>query len=174
MKSVIFLLVFFVLSSCAHRGKTIISEGDWYLKGGQFSSYEWKDSLKFERVSWYKELTLIYDVMYVRLTKTSPFYDWLSNSEKSTLAACKDSYVVLQYSFDNKKVSHGMFTESAKNSGFNKVSLTGFNSQLKLHAQYEADSLNLYKANAYCQKEAGPMGDKLTLVFPGFKNIILK
>lgn len=168
------MVLCFILVSCSNiMSKNMISEGTFKIRGGVFQNVEWKDGLPFKHVGWYKELTLMFDLMITRLDRSSPFHDWLSNSEKELLASCRDSYVVMTYSLDSERITNTMFLENAKRSGYEKVSLNKFLEHLRMHPDYDSHSLRLYDVFGLCRKTEGP-DQKLSIRFPGFKEVVIR
>jgi hypothetical protein len=166
-----FLVLFFLLS-CSSLNKNMTKSGELSLKGGVFHNQSWSESLVFSRNSWFKELTLIFELLSTRIDKRSPFYQWLSETEKRSIANCEDSLVVVTYAQDPDRISRAMFIEQLKGLGYERFSLVNFGRHLKMHPHYETLSLQLYQVDGLCLEK--DRGEKLTVRFPGFKEVNLR
>ena len=170
MKAFLSLCLIFVFS-CSNLEKNMVKNGDLIIKGGVFQSQEWNDNLKFTRYSWYKELTLVFDLLLTKLDHKTPFYAWLSNSEKEALAQCRESMVVVTYVWDPDKINRGMFFEQTERLGYERLSLPNFKRHLKMHPNYEALSLQLYNIEALCKKQSST--EQFAIRFPGYKETFI-
>ena len=154
--------------SCSNLTKNIIKQDSRYLRGGVFEKMKWDDSLKFERTSWFHELTLVFDSMLAPIDDQSPFYKWLSKSEKDSLDRCQRSYISVSYAYDSKKISQLMYRDILKKQGLKEVAIPQFKGAFALHQDNEKLSLQLYKIKAFCYD--GPK-KKLTISFPSFNSV---
>tara|TARA_R110000868_G_scaffold42895_3_gene144687 strand:- start:29232 stop:29756 length:525 start_codon:yes stop_codon:yes gene_type:complete len=168
------LISFILLASCANLSKNQVLTENFKLRGGQFANQRWDDSLEFTRLSWYTELTLVYDLLTTKLDEKSRFWLWLSNAEKQTLAACDDYYIVIAYSQNPKKVSHTMFKEAAFQSGYRSVALNQFSNYLELHPDFAQNSFHLYNVFGLCLDKKMANREDILLQFPNFKEVVLK
>lgn len=131
----------------------MITDSENILRGGTNGKILWEDHLVFKRKSWFRELTLYYDLWYAKVESASPFYTWLSESEQRSLSKCRESYWVLAYALDNDKISHTMFREMLKKQGMEEVVLTQVEGHVRVHPDFDGKSLNVYKFMAYCDKK---------------------
>lgn len=167
-------VLLFIVSSCSNLSKNFTKNGDFTLRGGKFQNTQWNDLLVFDRYTWYHEVTMLYDLIVTRIDPRSPFYDWFSNGEKKTLAACSDAYVVIDYSLDSERISHKMMENDAKRAGYEKIALQSFKSHLKLHPDVEELSLQLYDISGFCYKGELSSREKIFVRFPGFNEVSVK
>jgi hypothetical protein len=170
---ILFLIIF--ISSCAqysNLSKNIIKEGDFVLKGGVFGNRTWKESLTFTRYSWFHELTLYFDLMYVRMSADSSFNNWFSKDEYKSVEICDDFILALLYSFDSNKISKVSFREQMDKQGYKQIIFKNFNQNARLHPDYLENSLKRYSIQGYCLEKTDKIVPKIT--FPGHKTIKLK
>ncbi len=172
-KSTLLIILFFI-SSCANLSKNQVISEQFSIRGGKFSSQTWDDSLKFDRKSWYAELTLIYDLLLTGIDDQSPFWRWLSVSEKHSLSSCRKQYIAIAYSQDSKKVSHTMFKNFAKEAGYSSIALPQFSNYLNLHPDFNQNSFHLYKVFGLCLDDPSPKRESIALQFPNFTEVFIK
>lgn len=141
----ILVFIIFGLAGCSNLSKNQIKDGEILVKNGTYTDKIWKETLKFERYSWYHELTLQVDVMVARFNQDSPFNYWLSKDELDWLSRCSDARIVLTYALDSKLISNAMLNEQFSNSGFDHFDLNQFKKYLIQHPDSELNSLKLYK-----------------------------
>ncbi len=164
------LILSFGFMSCSNLSKNLVKKGSLVFHSGKSREKSWDDDLVFHRVSWYKELTLYFDALYVKLDSSSPFASWLSDAESNFLAKCKEPWVVLVYAHDSDKISTSMFFEQIEKKGFEKYVLNDFSRNLKMHPDYEKMSLVLHKIHGLCSN-SNLAGHEVN--FPGFESILL-
>lgn len=166
-----FLLIGLLIFGCSSWSKNMVKEGNLIFRGGRIDNHQWKDSLIFKRTSWYKELTLVSEILITEVDKNSPFYDWFSASEKRSLEECKQKYVVAAYFLDGKGLSKEDFLSQAFSQGLEKKILSTFEKQLRMHPDSELVSFGLYKVFALCSN----FSDKKDIIvnFPGYNSIKL-
>ena len=171
-KSILVLLTVSLLWGCSHLSKNQVKRSSLGLKGGRSGVTSWSDSLRFKRISWYREWSLVFDLFYTRLTPDSPFYGWMSPEEKDLLAQCTEHYIVMTYHSRSSVVSSAALLEGAARIGYQKVFLDGFDKQLRMHPGLMGLSLPLYVIHALCR--SGPeAGGKLAMDLPGFNRVEL-
>lgn len=170
------LLAFAILalfSSCSHLSENLNKRGEVRLKGGYYGSAKWSDDLTFKRISWYKGLTLSFDLLHTKIDRSSRFYQWFSTSEKDSLARCKEYYIVAAYAHDDRLVSISDFISAANKSGYDHFNLSQFADYLKMHPDAGNLATNSYKFYGLCLRSASD-GDYIRIQFPGFKEIIIR
>jgi hypothetical protein len=167
----IFVFIIFGLFGCSNLSKNQIQDGEILVKNGTYSDKIWKEKLKFDRYSWYHELTLQFDVMVARFNQDSPFNYWLSKDELEWLTKCSDARIVLTYSLDPKLISNAMINDQFSNSGFDHFDLNHFKKYLIQHPDSELNSLKLYKVLGLCKK--GKDSKSLIINIPGYSEKIL-
>jgi hypothetical protein len=172
MKNNILLLLVFSLSifSCSNLSKNLVKKGTLVFHSGKAQDRVWDDDLNFYRLSWFKELTLYFDVLYVKLDQSSPFTNWLSATEKDFLVKCKEPWIILTYAHDSDLISPSMFFEQIERKGFTKYVLNDFSRSLKMHPDYEKMSLVLHKVHGLCG-EGNFLSNEVN--FPGFETVAL-
>ncbi|ATH08834.1 hypothetical protein BIY24_13020 [Halobacteriovorax marinus] len=168
MKKIILLLAF-LITSCSLTGRNLVQENEFELAGGSKGEKVWKDELKMKRISWYQEMTMVFDVLMGEVTESSPFYNWFSTSEKVSLKRCEKSYLAIYYSSASEVISKKSFLKQAKAQGYDQFILNDFTSALKLHPQYIANSFQLYDVAILCSTSS--LNSPLKVEFPNFSTI---
>jgi len=168
---VLFYIVICIASlmvvSCAHLSDTIVKKGSWSIEGGKFDDKKWNDILSFRRVSWFQELTLVYDVFVADYRQDSNFNNWFSSFEKKQIEKCENFFIVVNYSQDSSKISHELFYQQMKQQGLEKIMIGGFFENFKMHSSYSAMSLKQYEVHGFC----GLNNNGISIVFPGFNRV---
>jgi hypothetical protein len=168
---VIKILLFILAFGCTTLNKNMTKKGTYTIGGGVYQNQRWDDDLVFDRVSWFKELTLSFDLFYTKVEKDSPFYQWFSDDEKRLVEQCLENYVVLTYAWDPMQISReGFFAEVLKQ-GYERLSIPNFHQNVKMHPNFARINVYLYKTNLICRRKLG--GDPLIVSFPGFKSVKL-
>ena len=170
-----FLFLFLILFSslnCSHFSKNQVKRSSFTVSGGRSAHESWSDALKFKRISWYREWSLVFDLFYTRLEENSPFYGWISPAEKNFLDKCQDHYIVMTYHPSSSVISHAFFLDGAARVGYERIFLNEFDKQLRMHPGLTFFSLPLYKIHALC-RSGGSGGKALALDFPGFNRVEL-
>lgn len=170
----IFVFGYFVIGlySCTSLSKNMSKKGTLSLYGGVFQDSHWKEPLRFNRYSWYKELSLVFDLLVTKVDEKSPFYKWFSNTEKEYLEKCVEWYVSASYVMDNKRIGSSDFKDQYTKSGFERFALSSFKKHLVMHPNYETLSLQLYDVYGLCRK--APSENEFSISFPGFSKISIK
>jgi hypothetical protein len=169
-KSIVVGMILFI-SACSSLSKNFVQEGSLRVKGGVSRSIEWRDVLVFKRLSWYKELTLLFDLAIAKVDKDSHFTKWFSASELETISKCSEAYVGVTYALDNKKISIPMFQAELKGAGFTEYPVPDFEKELRLHPDFEVLSLQLYRVSVLCRSGETLGTGPLLLRFPGFNQV---
>lgn len=173
-KLMFLLFAFLAFTGCSNLSKNFIKSGDLTMKGGHFQNQSWRDEISFKRYSWFHEMTMVFDVLLARVPTSSPFYQWFSNPEKSTLNDCRDSYVVMTYHWDSKKVSKSDFLAEAEKAGYEKVDLKNFAAEMRLHPDFESLSLQLYSVFGLCRENNLVNNSTFFVNFPGFREVNIR
>ena len=168
MKKIFFILVFF---SCSHLESNKVFEGVLHLRGGKGAGQQWDQSLIFKRISWYNEITLLYDILYTKISKDSPFFNWFSEDEKRSLQKCSKSFIVMSYELDNERLSHSLFDSFVDNSGFEKMALVTFRDTIKIHPDFRRHAFHLYEVFALCS--SSHTQENILIDFPNFDQKIM-
>ncbi len=173
MQTIRFLLFFlsvFALS-CSTLNKNMTKKGSYTLGGGVYKDQRWSDDLDFTRVSWFKELTLTFDIFYTKIEKSSPFYQWFSDDEKKMVESCLDNYVILTYAWDPMQISREGFFAEIEKKGYERLSIPNFHQNVKMHPNFARINVYLYKTNLICRR--GLKKEELVISFPGFNSLKL-
>lgn len=167
ISAILFSLILFF--SCTSLSKNVVKRGSLYLRGGVYNSSSWKDNIRFERISWYKELSLEFDLLITHVSKDSPFYNWFSEREIEFQNKFNKCYVMAAYNMDDDNIPQSLLKEQLSQMDFEMFSLVDFGRHLKMHPNYESLSLQLYKIIGACRK---PLSSKRFVIrFPGFNEI---
>ena len=161
----VLILVFMLALGCSSLSKNMVKSGDFTVSGGRSKTLEWEQNLEFVRFSWFQELTLLFDVMFVEVGKDDPFQNWFSDFEKEEISKCDEFLGVLSYSLDPDKISHKLFQAEMKDNGFSKMEIPTFRSSMRTHPDYEGLSLKNYHVGGFCRKTAR---EETVISFPGF------
>lgn len=169
MKKIFWVLI--LAFSCSTLNKNLVKKGTYDIKGGVYKNMKWDDSLTFKRISWFKELTLTFDIFMTEVKKESPFYAWFSEDEKKLVESCLDSKVVLTYAWDPMQISREGFYAKAEEKGFERMSIPEFHSNVKMHPNFARINVYLYKTHLLCRKRLA--NEALAISFPGFNTVVL-
>lgn len=160
-----------ITMSCTTLNKNMVKEGKYDITGGVFENLRWEDTLTFKRVSWFKELTLTFDIFMVNIGKESPFYSWFSKDEKQVVESCLDSKVMLTYAWDPMQISREGFYSEVEKLGYERISIPNFHGHVKMHPNFARINVYLYKTSLICRRKIGD--SKLVISFPGFNSVTL-
>lgn len=175
MKAV-FVLVFLLVSGCAaYKSYNQTTTGKVTLRGGNYKSQNWEDTLVFKRMSWYHGMTLYYDALVYTADPDSPFANWFSPSEKEFFTKCESLIVTVNYSASPDRISHVNFREQMKLNGYDDVVVNTFATYLRTHPNAQDWRVFNYKIMGYCKRAPTSLNkDSLTINFPSFKELHLK
>ena len=175
MKAV-FVLVFLLVSGCAaYKSYNQTTTGKVTLRGGNYNSQNWEDTLVFKRMSWYHGMTLYYDALVYTADPDSPFANWFSPSEKEFFTKCESLIVTVNYSASPDRISHVNFREQMKLNGYDDVVVNTFATYLRTHPNAQDWRVFNYKIMGYCKRAPTSLNkDSLTINFPSFKELHLK
>lgn len=160
-----------ILASCAsNMSKNLIQKGEIVLRDGIYQGKPFEKNLKFDRVSWYQELTLMFDFIYAEVPKDSPFYQWFSIGEKAAIEDCDQFLVGMTYYLDSKKISSLSFKSQLRTYGVKEIDYKTFYSFINLHPDFERLSLKLYRPIGVCTKNSKISVADMVISFPGYSN----
>lgn len=166
------ILLICLLIGCSNNiSQNSVNITDRKFSGGVYRDITWDETLLFTRVSWYQELTMVYDVLLHRLPKDSKFRQWFSNEELKEIEGCKDFLIGIHYFYDSKRISERMFKDEMNYNRYEEVILNQFSKNVKLHPDYIKWRLQKHKISGFCKKEL--TDDPLVINFPGFKEVRL-
>ena len=163
------LCILFIILSCSNFVHNRTHKNTFHLRGGKAEGAQWHDHLIFKRISWYAEMTLLYDLLYTEIGTESPFFRWLSENEQKDLKQCPKSFVVISYQLDSDRLSHSQFENFTEQSSFQKIILTDFYNTIKMHPDFRRHFLHLYEVYALCAKN--PSINSIYVNFPNFDPI---
>lgn len=164
-------LLLLLLMSCSTMTKNAFMKGDLTLEGGVSRDHRWDDHLVMTRASWFKELTMYFDVFFAHIDDSSPFYSWFSESEKASLKDCVDIIVTSSYAFRPRDISRTMFRDEMAKFGYTPIALNEFERNLRMHPDFARYQMGVYSAHAYCRK--GMQASDIVIGFPGFDQVSL-
>lgn len=164
------LILIALLFSCGNMTKNFVKKGDAYIKGGTAGGEPWRDSLKFQRISWYSDLNLMYDVFLAKIDQDSKFWKWFSESESRRLQKCHAVYIMIDFSLDSDRISHSMFYNQILSDDLTDIVTNDFDLALTNHPDYNKFFLALYKTKTLCASR--DIGD-LEISFPNYRTRIL-
>jgi hypothetical protein len=154
--------------------KNRVRTGEASFQGGIYKQTEWDDSLQFQRYSWFQELNLLFDLLVAEVPAKSPFRQWFSSSEQTTINGCADFKVVMTYNLDSSRISETMLWSQAADAGYQRVSLSHFGPYLKLHPQYNNQSFHLYRVEGLClPRKLSDSGVGFKLNFPNYRQVMV-
>jgi hypothetical protein len=170
------LLLAFLIIGCSAVSKTRkdnqIQQGSVRFFGGVAKNDKWNDVLEFQRVSWYQNLNLFYDVLAVELNASSPFYKWLSNKESKEISQCAKFVVTLLYSTLPVKITHADFYAQVEAQGWKKIYIEEFSKSISSHPTYSDWRLQNYKTIGFCHNSMNV--EHFELSFPSFNSVQVK
>lgn len=168
MKYLLLLLLF----SCSSMTQTYVKQGEFELKGGQRGDKKWESSINLKHVSWFSELTMIFDVYYVDPEELKDFNTWFSPFEAKTVSSCKSSYLALVYDLVDNRYSKENFYQKLREQGYEVLEVPDFSAHFMLHPDFEELSFNLYELKLLCQKSKAKNIAEVTI--PSFPTVNLK
>ena len=131
----------------------------------------WSEDLEMKRISWFTELTLLFDSIYATIPEESKFLSWFTEDETARLRNCSEKLVTMNYSLDAEKISHQMFKSKLRGYTYEEVSAPNFVKSLKSHPDFSEFSLSLYKVKVFCR--VNKSNDKISITFPNFEEVVL-
>ncbi|OIQ19099.1 MAG: hypothetical protein BM556_07390 [Bacteriovorax sp. MedPE-SWde] len=171
MNKFILLVSIAALTSCASLNKNMTKVGTAKIRGGIYKNTKWDSSLEFKRVSWFQELTMLYDVIYTEIPEESSFRTWFSRDERRRLKDCGQVFLSMNYSYTSEKISHSLFKAQMRDHRYEHVVAPDFTRSLKMHPDFQQLSLSLHKVNLYCRKNK--LEDPIFINFPNFEELKL-
>ena len=172
IKALLMLTFLAFLVSCSNLSKNSVQEANLPMKNGTFNEKIWKEDLIFQRISWYHELTMQFDVLLAHVSPQSSFNFWLSKDELDQMVGCFDSRVVLAYSLDTKEIPYSALYDQLEKSGYSRFDLLSFKKHLLGHPDSQVNGFRLYHIFGICKK----MDDHKSLIinFPGYSEKSVK
>ncbi len=165
------LLLSVFLFSCSHVSQKQVYQKQEKISGGVFEQEEWKDALKFKRVSWYSEVNMHYEALIAPLEEKSPFRKWLSEDEKNMVKACTSFFIAQIYTIDSEIISHQMFISQVEKAGFKTFLIPHFAKELNAHPEVSWRNLKTYQVTGICNSQNNVL--KMPISFPGFPAVMI-
>ena len=165
----IFLLVFLVGCGSPPVNQNYVKRSVAEFSGGVFEKQSWKESFVFNRISWYRELSMIYDFFLTELKPENPFYKWLSPGEQDLAKKCQRFFIGMSYSrsrFNRSLISHRQLKNEMARSGFVDYPLIVFARHMRNHADFLRWTAGYYRINAFCLTDSSRK--TIDISFPGF------
>lgn len=167
-----FLFFLFILSGCANNiSQNSVNYTNRTISGGVYRDQKWDDEMKFVRVSWYQELTMVYDVFFHRLDPRTPFHSWFSPEELKEVEQCKEVIIVFHYGYDSKRIPDRLFKDEMSSNKFDEIIISTFAKNLKMHPDNIKWNLVKHKVTGFCRKLEST--DPLIVNFPSFKEAVV-
>jgi hypothetical protein len=161
------IMILVITFSCSSNlSKNLVQDGNLILRNGTFADKSWKEDLIFQRISWYHELTMQFDLMMAHITPQSSFNFWFSKVELDRMTDCYDSRIVMAYSLDTKDIPHSSLYEQFEKSGFSRFELPEFKKNLFQHPDSQINGFRLYHIFGICKKSKDTNPKHLN--FPGY------
>lgn len=171
MKLIAISILIFLAACSSHRTRNKVYATDIELKGGVFKSDEWDESLVLKKISWYRDSTILYELLFGQIKKESPFANWLEK-RKLDVSRCDEFYVGLIYA-DLMHALHGttLVVAEIKESGLEEEGILDFSRHLRAHQNYKDWNLEKHKVLGFCRNKTKTKEVLLTL--PGYKSFKL-
>ncbi len=160
-------------TGCGSLSQNFVKTGKLKLNGGMQEKAKWKDSIIFDRYSWFHELTLMYEVMITEYKLTSPFTNWFSKSQKRAISECASFKILMIYTIDSAKISKRSAMASLEKNGYRRIAITDFMDSLRLHPDMENLSLQLYDIYGYCKKTPS-LGSPIAVNVPSYPEVLIR
>lgn len=164
------IVLVLIFSACSMQSKNIMKTDHYYLTSGIYKVNTWKDSLKFNRYTYYQDLSVKLDIMIAPYERLGNFKQWISNSDQEKITKCSQYYIVMIY--DNQGdifSSSNIFKELLANN--TQIKSQTFIDNVKRHPTYRIDLLDQYYISGICLKEI--KNELFELNLPGYSDLII-
>lgn len=167
------LTMLFILNSCASSYKSLNEtiQGEVDFKTGTYQDTTWSDSMIFQRTSWYRGLSMGYDLLLHRLDRQSPFAKWLEESEKEYLNNCHPLVIGIMYSSRNSPTTIAKLKKEITDQNYEEINLINFKEYIKNHPTYQLYNLWTHQISAFCGKHIIDGKNEIYVSIPNFKKI---
>jgi hypothetical protein len=163
------LILILVSISCSTNGtRRPIHQSEITLSGGSYGGESWKEKIKFNRISWFRDANLSHEVLTAKLTGNSKFSNWMG-SDKLQLSSCQEFQIALLYADVNSTLGTSYLLSQLTKGGYNQISILDFSQEIKSHPNYKDWKLNRHKVYGLCLKD-GKGNNSVEIAIPGFKN----
>lgn len=169
----ILILSFLVYGCSSFQKVNDTVSGEVLFKGGKYQDFSWKDSMVFQRTSFYRGATMAYDVLLHKLDRKSPFVKWFDDSEKKYLSKCHTLLIGIFYVEATQPTSMAFMRQEITNQSYQEVFLPGLNQYLKNHPTYQQYYLFSHHISAFCSQETMIKEAPIVMSLPGFNKVKL-
>ncbi len=142
------------------------------ISGGVYQQQQWDDEMALTRVTWYRELTVVFDLFLHRIDSKSKFYQWFSKSEKEMINSCTKFFVTITYNSLDHGINQRMFLNQMKKNGYETYAIATFAKHLRSHPDYLKWTLHSHKIAGQCLNSIGKK--ELIMNFPGYRESVIK
>ena len=150
----------------------MFKEGRFYLKGGRFLEKKWQDKIIFKRYSWYKDLSLSFDLLLGEFKKDSGFYSWVSPNIRTKIKKCEKLFISFIYYPSKHKMFYQLVSNTLDKKGLKKVKLEEVEENLKMHPDLDQFFNHNYINQIFCSKVKKTL--EIETQLPGFENVKIK
>ena len=170
---ILFFIALAIGCSTTTLSENKISESTFTLHGGVYKGQRWSDELDFNRQSYYRGATLLYDVLWTKIDHKNPFSSWLGG-DSHHLNDCENLYIGLLYSnrfsLRNANMPRAILRDEIKKSGLREVVLNDFKNSLVQHYNYNNSQLFYHKTYGFCQ-DRGRTISEVGINVPGYQTL---
>lgn len=168
-RKVLNLVIITFFLGCSALTISTVQEGELVIGEGRYNELSWDEDLVFERISWYYELTLLYDFLLAEIPVHSNYRRWLSSSESITANGCAKFYIAGVYASRDSRVSQNDIWKQFDTNKLKFTNVNGFYRNLSFSERFITNSFNLYKFWGICIRDSGePV--RVRLSFPGYSS----
>ncbi len=166
MKKTFLALLVLAILACGHLNQNFVKKGIFSFDGGKYKGQTWSDQLTFDRYTWYRQISMMYDLLWYKVDPTSPFYVWFSDNEKQKISECARFYVTVIYSYvaNNGGISHREFYDQMALNQLEEYALVDFNRELRSHPEYTRWVMKSHKVTGFCDR--GTTNEPILIQFP--------
>ena len=150
----------------------MFKEGEFTLKEGRFLEKKWQDEILFKRYSWYKDLSLNFEILLGEIKRDSNFYSWISPETKEIIKKCNKLFVSLFYYPSKHKELYKLMSKKLDKKGLKRVSLKRLEENLKMHPDLDQFFFHNYINQSFCSESK--KNKTIIVQFPGFEIVKIK
>ncbi|MBL7665027.1 MAG: hypothetical protein JNM93_07830 [Bacteriovoracaceae bacterium] len=166
-------LLICILTACTSASMTEnrIFKSKVRFNGGASKNQTWTEPVEFKRISWQRGIHLIYDVIYWKVDKNSPFVNWFADDEKEYMDKCSPLIITMNYYrvWGGSFFTYAMFKAQMDKAGFTEYIIPDFTDAISMHPDYEMWRLKQHQVKAFCRKsEHALRGNYVYIDIPNF------
>tara|TARA_Y100001970_G_C14210947_1_gene846875 strand:+ start:1600 stop:2055 length:456 start_codon:yes stop_codon:yes gene_type:complete len=150
----------------------MFKEGEFTLKEGRLLEKKWQDKIIFKRYSWYKDLSLNFEILLGEIKRDSNFYSWVLPETKEIIKKCNKLFVSLFYYPSKHKKFYKLMNKKLDKKGLKKVRLKRVEENLKMHPDLDQFFYHNYTNQFFCSESK--KNKTIIVQFPGFKIVKIK